>query len=209
MKRIVLFAFLAVVGSLAAERDPAFSPGYFWMWNTKLDPAALIAQLEDMHAHGMRSVCIHPFPKGFRRGILESHMEPDYLTPEYLDVFAKVVRRARELGMDAWLYDEGGWPSGGACGLVAKADADGAFCRRRMQISSDGKPQMVVEPHSGNPPYPSIIEKGATEAFLALTHDAYARAMPEDVGKTLRFAFTDEPNMPPACAWRYTRERLC
>ena len=131
------------------------------MWNTKLDPAALIAQLEDMHAHGMRSVCIHPFPKGFRRGILESHMEPDYLTPEYLDVFAKVVRRARELGMDAWLYDEGGWPSGGACGLVAKADADGAFCRRRMQISSDGKPQMVVEPHSGNPPYPSIIEKGA------------------------------------------------
>ena len=201
MKRIVLFAFLAVVGSLAAERDPAFSPGYFWMWNAKLDPAVLIGQLEDMHAHGMRSVCIHPFPKGFRRGILESHMEPDYLTPEYLDVFAKVVRRARELGMDAWLYDEGGWPSGGACGLVAKADVDGAFCRRRMQISSDGTPQMVVEPHAGNPPYPSIIERGTTEAFLALTHDAYARAMPEDVGQTLRFAFTDEPNMPPACAW--------
>ena len=201
MKRIVLFAFLAVVGSLAAEIDPAFSPGYFWMWNAKLDPTVLIAQLEDMHAHGLRSVCIHPFPKGFRRGILESHMEPDYLTPEYLDVFAKVVRRARELGMDAWLYDEGGWPSGGACGLVAKADAEGAFRRRRMQISPDGKPQMVVEPHTGNPPYPSIIEKGATEAFLALTHDAYARTMPEDVGKTLCFAFTDEPNMPSACAW--------
>ena len=25
-----------------------------------------IAQLEDMRAHGLRSVCIHPFPKGFR-----------------------------------------------------------------------------------------------------------------------------------------------
>ena len=202
--RNVLLVIVGLVGlwrPCAAECDPAFSPGYFWMWNAKLDPAVLVSQLEDMHAHGIRSVCIHPFPMGFRRGICESHMEPDYLTPEYLDVFAQVVRRARELGMDAWLYDEGGWPSGGACGLVAKADASGAFCRRRMKISNEGEPQMIVERHTGNPPYPSMIEKGATEAFLALTHDAYAKAMPDDIGKTVRFAFTDEPNMPQAYAW--------
>ena len=182
------------------ECDPAFSPGYFWMWNAKLDPAVLVAQLEDMHAHGLRSVCIHPFPKGFRKGLVESNMEPDYLTPEYMKVFATVVRRARELGMDAWLYDEGGWPSGGACGLVAKADAAGAFCRRRMRLSAEGDPQLAVDPHASNPPYPSMIERGATEAFLALTHDAYAKAIPEDLGKTVRFAFTDEPNMPQAYA---------
>ncbi|MBR2838465.1 MAG: DUF4838 domain-containing protein [Kiritimatiellae bacterium] len=192
--------FSLVDSAEAAECDPAFSPGYFWMWNAKLDPATLIAQLDDMHAHGIRSVCIHPVPKAFRRGRFESHMEPDYLTPEYLGVFAKVVARARELGMDAWLYDEGGWPSGGACGLVAKADAKGAFCRRRLAFSGDGEPQLVVEPHGGNPPYPSIVEKGATEAFLALTHDAYAKAVPGDLGLTVRFAFTDEPSMPLACA---------
>ena len=197
---IAVAIFAAAAGASAAEIDPAFSPGYFWMWNAKLAPAVLIVQLEDMRAHDVRSVCIHPFPKGFRRGIIESHMDPDYLTPEYLDVFAKVVRRARELGMDAWLYDEGGWPSGGACGLVAKADAKGAFCRRRLALSADGEPKVVVEQHGGNPPYPSIAEKGTTEAFLALTHDAYAKAMPDDIGKTVRFAFTDEPSMPLACS---------
>lgn len=184
-----------------AECDPAFSPGYFWMWNAPLDPGVLIAQLDDMHAHGMRSVCIHPFPKDFRKGAYETQMEPDYLTPAYLDAFAKVVERARELGMDAWLYDEGGWPSGGACGLMAKADAGGAFRPRRLVLSADGELTLAAEPYRGNPPYPSMIEAGATEAFLKMTHDAYAKAMPDDIGKTVRFAFTDEPNMPLACAW--------
>ena len=188
------------VGAFAVDDDPAFSPGYFWMWNAKLDVGQLIAQLEDMHAHGLRSVCIHPFPKSFRKGVLESHMEPDYLTPEYLDVFARVVKRADELGIDAWLYDEGGWPSGGACGLIAKADTKGAFCPRRLARSSDGELSLKAYPYRGNPPYPSMVEAGATEAFLKITHDAYAAAMPEMIGKTLRFAFTDEPNMPVAFA---------
>ena len=94
-----VIAFGIGAAAFSAESDPAFSPGYFWMWNAKLDVDRLIAQLEDMHAHGMRSVCIHPFPKDFRKGLYETHMEPDYLTPEYLAVFAKVVKHAEELGM--------------------------------------------------------------------------------------------------------------
>ncbi len=200
MCNALLFGALCLSAlSACGDIDPAFSPGYFWMWNGRLDVPTLISQLDDMHAHGLRSVCIHPFPTNFRRGIFESHMEPDYLTSEYLDVFAKVVKRARELGMDAWLYDEGGWPSGGACGLVASGDAEGRFRRRRLSIGADGKPTLVVEPYSGNPPYPSMIEKGAVDSFLSLTHDAYAKAIPDDIGKTVRFAFTDEPAMPRAC----------
>lgn len=184
--------------------DPAFSPGYFWMWSHRLDLGKLIAQLEDMRAHGLRSVCVHPFPKSFRKGFYESEMEPDYLTPEFLRIFAQVVRRARELGMDVWLYDEGGWPSGGACGLVAASDPEGRFRRRVMRVNADGQPESVTEPHAGNPPYPSMIEKGATARFLELTHDAYAKAVPEDIGKTVRFAFTDEPCMVRAVDWSRT-----
>ena len=65
--------------------------------------------IENMHAHGLKNVCIHPFPKGFRDWF-PTEMEPGYLTDAYLDTFAKVVRRAGELGMHAYLYDEGGWP---------------------------------------------------------------------------------------------------
>ena len=59
--------------------DAVFSPAYFWMWNGRLDAKELCAQLEDMHAHGLRNVCIHPFPKGFRDWFA-TEMEPDYLT---------------------------------------------------------------------------------------------------------------------------------
>ena len=86
--------------------DPVLSPAFFWMWNAPLDAEPLCAQLEDMRSHGLRSVCIHPFPKGFRPASCPSAMEPDYLAPAFLDVFAAVVRRAGELGMHAYLYDE-------------------------------------------------------------------------------------------------------
>lgn len=194
----VLTGMIVTPGVRAATdfEDARFSPAYFWMWNDRLDEKQLVAQLDDMHAHGLRSVCAHPFPQGFRRGLFESRMSPDYLTPEYLAVFAKVAARAQALGMDFWLYDEGGWPSGGACGLVAKSDMEGRFRNRRLAIGADGKPVVRTEPYAGNPPLPSVIEKGATERFLELTHDQYAKTLPAGaLGSSVRFAFMDEPWM--------------
>jgi hypothetical protein len=51
-----------------AFTDPApeFSASYFWMWNDRLDVEKLCSQLEEMHSHGIRSVCVHPVPKAFR-----------------------------------------------------------------------------------------------------------------------------------------------
>jgi hypothetical protein len=163
------------------------------MWNAPLDAAALCAQLEDMRAHGLRNVCIHPFPKGFRPASCPSKMEPDYLTPAFLDVFAAVVRRAGELGMHAYLYDEGGWPSGGACGLVAASDPEGRFAPRE-RTSADGAPR--VRPYGAAPVRPSVVEPDATQRFLDLTHEAYSARLGDALGTTVRIAFTDEPGLP-------------
>ena len=122
---------LAAAGGFSREnfRTPPniHSPAYFWMWNGKLEPARLNAQVDDMFAHGMRSICIHPFPKAFRPGRFDSEMSPDYLTEDYFRVFSNVVDHAAALGMNVWLYDEGGWPSGGACGQIAADDREGRF----------------------------------------------------------------------------------
>lgn len=182
-----MLAIASTLGLSAAE----FSPAFFWMWNRELDEAKLIAQLEDMHAHGLRSVCIHPFPVDFRKGVFESHMKPDYLTPEYLGIFAKVTKRASELGMESWLYDEGGWPSGGACCRIAREDAEGRF--RFRYLTAEG--EIVAGKYDALRMYPSIIENGVTERFLELTHNAYAKSMPSEVGRSVRIAFTDEPQM--------------
>ena len=98
--KIVLISVAAVASSvIAADDDPLYSPGFFWMWNDRLEPAELCAQLEDMRSHGLRNVCAHPFPKSFRTGSFSTRMEPDYLTPEFLKIYAAVAKKARELGM--------------------------------------------------------------------------------------------------------------
>ena len=192
----VMLAGALAAAALADGGDPVFSPAYFWMWNGRLDADALCAQLEDMHAHGLRNVCIHPFPKGFRTWF-PTEMEPDYLTDGYFDVFAKVVRRAGELGMHAYLYDEGGWPSGGACGRVAESSPEGAFDPREIVLGKDGKLEVLRRPYpKGRAKFPSIIERGTTRRFIDLTHEAYAKRLGGALGTTVRIAFTDEPDIP-------------
>ena len=209
--RAMSFGVAAVAGLLQGVwgteiGDAVFSPAYFWMWNGHLDAKGLCAQLEDMRAHGLRNVCIHPFPKGFRDWF-PTEMEPDYLTGDYLDVFAKVVRRAGELGMHAYLYDEGGWPSGGACGRVVASDPEGRFTPREIVRGKDGGLAVVARSFpKGRAAFPSLIERGTTQRFLELTHEAYAKRLGDALGSTVRIAFTDEPDMPygaagPRLAW--------
>ena len=200
---------MAIAGGVAigagfdkeAFRNPPCvnSPAFFWMWNARLDRTVIEKQLDEMAANGLRNVCIHPFPRGFRPGKFQSGMDPDYLTPGYFEAFRTAIDHAAKLGMNAWLYDEGGWPSGGACGLVAAADGEGRFRNRFMGYGEEGKDRFgerIAEYAAGRRSYPSTLEPGATEAFIALTHQRYADALGEHIGRCVRFAFTDEPSYP-------------
>ena len=173
-----------------------FSPSFFWLWNEKLDFETLKSQIDDMYAHGVHALCPHPFPKAFRPGSMPSNMEPDYLTPGYMKVVAKVMEYAQSLGMHVWLYDEGGWPSGGACGKIIAQD-EKRFAPRSIVLEDNGElaecrpffhPEIAA-------PYPSVIEPGVTEFFIKLTHEAYRKAIGRHFGKTTCMTFTDEPNM--------------
>lgn len=182
---LLLFLTAEALG-VSVPHDPAF----FWMWNDRLEVPKLCAQLDDMAAHGIRNVCIHPFPKDFRPWACPSRMEPDYLSDGFLDIVSNVVAHAAARGMHAYLYDEGGWPSGGACGQVAKSDAEGRF--RRREIDATGRVGTLAYPEYS--PYPSILERGAVERFLSLTHEKYARYLGGEFGNAVQIAFTDEPN---------------
>jgi len=196
-KSAVMLLAAVCAGGLEASDDALFSPGYFWMWNAPLESTALNGQLKTMAANGVRSVCVHPFPKDFRPGLFTSEMTPDYLSDAYLKTFAGAVRKAGERGLHMWLYDEGGWPSGGACGKVAASDPEGRFRLRSIRRDETGKIVVTKKPYgAGRDSYVSVVEPGATEKFIELTHAAYYRTMPEEFGKTVRFAFTDEPHGP-------------
>ncbi|MBR6748783.1 MAG: hypothetical protein IKM07_07565, partial [Clostridia bacterium] len=105
---------------LAEFRNPPrhYAPVYAWNWNGPVTREKTDAQLAEMAAQGVRILYIIPEPKGFRPATFATQMEPDYLTPAYFEEYKYTFEKARELGMECWLYDEGGWPSGGACGRV-------------------------------------------------------------------------------------------
>ncbi|MBR5742297.1 MAG: hypothetical protein IKX85_00735, partial [Clostridia bacterium] len=105
-----------------AFSDPPreFAPVYAWCWNGPISRGKTDAELREMAELGVRAFYIIPEPKGFRPTTFATLMEPDYLTPAYLDEYRYALDRAASLGMECWLYDEGGWPSGGACGKVLR-----------------------------------------------------------------------------------------
>ena len=90
------------------------SPGYFWSCGHDFDAAKMRIELENMVKKNVRSICLHPVPANFRIDI-DTDMTPEYLSKPYFEVIKEVVGICKELGMNYYLYDEGGWPSGGAC----------------------------------------------------------------------------------------------
>ena len=80
----------------------------FWSWNDKLEPEELRRQIRRMHALGMHGFFMHA------RGGLET----EYLSEEWYNCVRACVDEAEKLGMEAWSYDENGWPSGFAGGKL-------------------------------------------------------------------------------------------
>ncbi len=159
-----------------AEPEAVLWPGPFWLWNAQLEPQTLRAQLNDMAAHGFRSVCMLPMPHAFRPDSTNNSLDPDYLTPEYFDRVRLAVDEAARLGMHWWLYDEGGWPSGQALGKVTEGHPEllqHRLARERIEAKETYTvPQdaliLIVEgtPRKAIPPGGAWTPAPGEEAFL-------------------------------------------
>lgn len=98
--------------------DVSFAPIYVWVWNNICTRKIIDSQLDEMRCLGIRAFYILPEPKNFRPHSMPTNLSPDYLTDGFFELCAYAVKKAEALGMRCWIYDEGGWPSGGACGRV-------------------------------------------------------------------------------------------
>ena len=101
--------------------DTAFQPAYAWIWNDKIEPDEIRRRLDGMRRAGIRTVYVLPEPKNFRPKTIRTFLEPDYLTDDFMRLVREAAEYALSLGMNVWMYDEGGWPSGGACGRTVEA----------------------------------------------------------------------------------------
>ena len=86
----------------------SYRPIPFWSWNDKLEPGELRRQIGAMQNAGMGGFFMHA------RGGLET----EYLSEEWFRAVEASVDEGKKRGMQAWYYDENGWPSGFAGGRL-------------------------------------------------------------------------------------------
>ena len=95
-----------------------YSPVYCWNWNAPVTKEETDRQLDEFSRLGIKAFYIIPEPKSFRPASIPTMLEPDYLTAPYFEAYKYALESAFRRGFVAWIYNEAGWPSGGACGKV-------------------------------------------------------------------------------------------
>ena len=177
----------------------------FWSWNNYLDEGELCRQIEEMKSAGIGGFIMHA-----RTGLKE-----EYLGEKWFSCIGACLKKAKELGMEAWIYDENGWPSGFVGGKLLENEefrarfleysageydpaAFAVFVRQgngfaRVESVRPG----VSEYHNVylrvSPANTDILNPAVTDAFIAETHEKYYERFKGSFGKELAGFFTDEP----------------
>ena len=181
-------------------------PVPFWSWNDKLEPDELRRQIGAMQDAGMGGFFMHA------RGGLET----EYLSEDWFRAVEASVDEAKKRGMQAWCYDENGWPSGFAGGKLLEdpenrahylrfekkpgfdAAALGVYTLenghiRRITGAANGISEYLCVYDCQNSSTVDILDPRITDAFLALTHEKYFERFGAEFGKGIAGFFTDEP----------------
>jgi hypothetical protein len=110
------------------------------------------------------------------------------------------MRQAVSLGFRIWLYDENGYPSGGAGGIVLR---DNPELEAKGIKSHDGKyyiSNIYEGSHAernfrGKRRYINLLESEAVRMFAKSTYYKYREMLPDNIFKHVEAIFTDEPSL--------------
>ena len=178
--------------------DNKYKPIPFWSWNDELEIPELEKQIEWMHDNGIGGFFMHA------RGGLTT----PYLGEKWFKCIEACLKKAKELNMEAYAYDENGWPSGFAGGALLEDEANrdmyltykiGEFDKSAI-ASFDISENSIKRVNSGShvlnvfsqisTSTADILNKDVVKKFINLTHEQYKK---HDIYHNLRGFFTDEP----------------
>jgi len=206
MQRLIVIGLFVVGFVVFGFQPPVFSQetqlpdAWLKEWN---NPSPELRPLQIVHGYynedvayyrdlcGLGGVVCNFGPKGYLRDEAEWKRFVDF------------VRRAREAGLRIWIYDEDGYPSPMAGGIVL----DGHPELESMALVYDPtqKDSFAVRPayeftHASNNyaaarRYPNPLHPVATQRFLEVTHDAYRKHLGDELFGQVEAFFTDEPSL--------------
>lgn len=189
---------------LKTETCKLYRPLPFWSWNDKLEPEKLVAQLRWLEEKGTGGAFMHA-----RSGLLT-----EYLSEEWMECVKACADESEKLGVQAWIYDENGWPSGFVGGkLLEEAencdqyleytigsfeeDADINYLLTEEELirvegqNTEGE-YLNIFIHTSVSTV-DILNPEVVDKFLNLTHEKYREYFGEAFEKQIEGFFTDEP----------------
>ena len=176
----------------------------FWSWNDKLEPKHLRKQIRSMKAAGIGGFFMHA-----RGGLLT-----EYMGEEWMKAVEACIDEAKKQDMNAWCYDENGWPSGFAGMKLLEDPANFAHyleCEEKDAFDpqalacyhlagntlvrvykDDGKPCICLYDRT-NASVVDILNPDIVKKFIEETHEKYYERFAKDFGNPMMGFFTDEP----------------
>jgi len=201
-----------------------FAPVYTWVWNEPVTRDGIDIRLDSMVSRNIRAVYVLPEPKHFRPLSMITSLEPEYLSDEFFSLIRYTADAAGKRGISLWLYDEGGWPSGSACGQVVRNNP--ALAQKIIRqdkiilaagdILTDSKDTLavfttdfrrIILPFTASDCIdvfvykiarvsgPDLLNPDTTDEFIRITHEEYKKATDCDMSHHFFAAFTDEPSV--------------
>ncbi len=162
-----------------------------WAINAPMDEARLLRQLDDLRDDGFDGVVFHPrfYPD-----------EPPYMSEDYLRMVSRIILRAKEIGLQFWIYDENGWPSGTVGGELLRRHPD---CAATILVLRPGKADDAWHSfqHQGRDWHLKrvttdcidYLNPTACDRFLELVHERYRKELEPAAWAHVEAFFTDEP----------------
>lgn len=179
----------------------------FWSWNDKIDTSMFDAQLSEMKEQGIDGCFIHA----------RSGLEIEYMGEDWMAAIEKSVFSATKYGIDIWLYDEYGWPSGDAAGKVQTLGREylGKFLRFSTSLNDEVRDGFIAAYRKNGSEYILCDENDAADlyayyivndsvdrmyedsgnAFVRFTHEKYRARLGKYFGKGIKGIFFDEPQI--------------
>lgn len=214
-------AWLIHAGSAAGQSPPSLPASWQEAWENPPPECRPLQIVHNVDLHGRRADGVEPILGGSEsERLIESGMKyyqgrglgglvcnvpfHDYMTSEKnWQTLVAAVKACHELGMIVWIYDEKGYPSGGAGGLVLKEDSAHEALELAFDAESDAP--FVVRPayeytHASNNyhaarRYINLLDDRAVDCFVAITHQQYWKWLEPYFGSTIQAMFTDEPSL--------------
>ncbi len=157
------------------EIPSKYKPHPFWSWNDKLETPMLKWQIQKMNEVGIGGFFMHA------RGGLKV----PFMGDEWMEYTKQCIEEAQKYAMDAWCYDEEGWPSGCAGGRVTQKDESHYMQWLELEGAKVSKKSTKY--------YVDLLNAECVASFLDEIHEKYKKTLPEYFNHRLTGFFTDEP----------------